>query len=206
MSEEEKKEENPVAELNRKLAEAKEKQRNSITKYGRPKNKIRTALGNGNAAEIFTHDEYGLALDSLFWAKKNCDQCNGKGQIWKARVETKPGPKTKLGKSTAAKTIYETKKIGEGKHQRTVEVPKVHDEMHPCACAVTRYRKEREKVEQRLYIARGRGGKDAETAELELFHKENGHLINLTQEPILMTNSDEDAGVPDVPQRENTST
>lgn len=57
---------------------------NSIRRYGPPRHLAVVPLDdNGNAAEFYTHDEYGLALDPRLWCKRACNNCNGTGRIIK---------------------------------------------------------------------------------------------------------------------------
>lgn len=126
-----------------------------LERYGAPKARMQTALDDkGNAAEIYTHDEYGLALDPAVWAKASGTCCHGRGIIWK--------------------------KVGE------------QPQMHPCDCALRRYKRERDAIEVRLLHSENR------LKALEDYHRENGHHLVLKPLSLMTTNSNI-GSVPDVP-------
>lgn len=165
----------------------------SIQKWGPPRNKIKVQLpGQNNAAEIYTHDEYGLAIDPKFWARSACTDCYGRGQTWKRGKRIIKAARWSEDK----KTLLEPEKS------------EPHEEMIPCHCAMRRYNRTREMVQDRLHRAQTSG--KSETRELERIHAENGHYCKFTRGPILeATPSDEEAvaKIEDTaPQVDNTAT
>lgn len=128
-----------------------------VEKMGNPKQKAIIKVSEGNTMEIYTHDEYGFAIDPKVWAQERIrDCCHGRGFYWKKvdRQETL--------------TDLEGKKYS---------VKKPHDEMHPCGCALNRYQKFRENAEKRLLAANARGEDPA--AELMRIHAEFGHVVKI---------------------------
>lgn len=125
-----------------------------IKKYGRPLQKVTMQLDSDQrAVEVYSHDEYGLALDPVFWCDSGCNHCFGKGRIWKVDMQTS---------------------LVEGERKR---------EMHPCPCSLRGYTKVRKEVETRIHAAQHRGGDEEACRELERIHAENGHGIKLTKQP-----------------------
>jgi hypothetical protein len=128
-----------------------------VKKFGKPMEKHTITLEEGKAVEIFTHDEYGIAIDPKVWAqekKKRC--CEGRGFVWtrSSRTERVQTPDGKV-----------------------FEASRPHREMTPCQCAIERYQKFRNKVEWRLIKAVQRGEDPA--GELMKIHAEHGHQIKI---------------------------
>jgi len=135
-------------------------ERVEVKKCGNPMQKARVEVAPNQYVEMFTHDEYGFAIDPKVWASERVRPCcEGRGFNW----------------------VYSKRKetltdLVNGQSKR-YEVEKDHREMHSCPCALKAYQKFRERVERRLLAAQARGEDPA--AELMRIHAEMGHTVKI---------------------------
>lgn len=133
-----------------------------VEKCGNPMQKARVEVSPGNFVEMFTHDEYGFAIDPKVWASERVRPCcEGRGFNWVKSERTETLTDLKDGQLNA----------------KRYEVRKDHREMRPCSCANLRYQKFREGVEKRLLAAVARGEDPA--GELMKIHAEMGHIVKI---------------------------
>lgn len=131
-----------------------------VEKCGNPMQKARVEVSPGQFVEMYTHDEYGFAIDPKVWASERVRPCcEGRGFNWV--------------KTERTETLTD---MVQGQPKR-YEVKKDHREMQPCPCALKRYQKFREGIEKRLLAAQAKGEDPA--TELMRIHAEMGHVVKI---------------------------